>query len=462
MHRSAPGNIIHKHRLLFNSGKTKNIHFRIRQLKTLKKAVMECDEAIMKAVELDMKRHPAEAYVSEIGVLINEIDFALRNLKSWAKPRKVKTPLIRNFFGFSSHFPASSYLYPEPLGVVLIIGTWNYPIQFTLSPLVGAIAAGNCSVIKPSEVAHNSSAVIARIIREHFTDDHISVVEGGADTTQALLEEKFDHIFFTGGTRVGGIVMKAAAKHLTSLTLELGGKNPCIVDRDAHIEFTAKRIVYGKFMNAGQTCVAPDYLLAEKTIKKKLLEHIEKSIRDFYGDDPSQSPDYARIINDRHFHRLSLLLEEGEIVIGGETKAEERYIAPTVIDNVPLDAKIMEEEIFGPILPIIEYRDLSETISFIRERPKPLALYYFSRNRKNQEMVLRETSSGGGTINDTFMHILNPNLPFGGTGYSGMGKYHGKAGFDTFSNMKGVMKKSILFDIPFRYAPYRDKLKYLR
>lgn len=455
--------ILQNQRRFFNSGKTKDISFLIQQLKNLKKAITENEEAILRACKSDMKKPPLEAYTSERGIVLNEIDHAVKHLKSWTKPKRIKTPLLHtHFFGVAQHFFASSYIYPEPYGVVLIMGPWNYPFQLMLNPLVGAIAAGNCSILKPSEIAPHASSVIARIIGEHFDPDFISVIEGSTETAQSLLAEKFDYIFFTGGTRVGKIVMEAAARHLTPVTLELGGKNPCIVDHDVHVEHTARRIVWGKFFNAGQTCMTTDYLLVDRIIKKKLLLSIKKTIREFYGDDPSKSPDYARIINEKHFERLSGLLKEGEIIIGGDTNSANRYIAPTVIDNVSPEHEIMKEEIFGPILPGIEYEKLDDAISFVNERPKPLALFFFSKDKKKQDRVLGGTSSGGGCINETFVHQINFGLPFGGVGESGIGKYHGKFSYDTFSNKKGIMKKSFLLDLKLRYPPYKDKFRRLR
>lgn len=315
MYQSVIGDIIQKQRKFFNSGKTRDTSFRIQQLLTFKKAIADNEEIILRAAALDMNKPALEAYVSEIGTVMNEVDDAIKHLKSWAKPQKVKTPLLNTrFFGFVHHFLASSYIYTEPYGVILIIGPWNYPFQLTIAPLVGAIAAGNCSILKPSEIAPHTSHAITKIIGENFDSGYVSVIEGGIETAQTLLAERFDYIFFTGGTRVGKIVMEAAAKQLIPVTLELGGKNPCIIDRDVHIEYTARRIAWGKFFNAGQTCIAPDYLLADKSIKKKLLETIKKYIREFYGDDPSKSPDYARIINENHFNRLSELLKEGEVI----------------------------------------------------------------------------------------------------------------------------------------------------
>lgn len=445
--------ITHQQRAFFSTGKTKPIEFRIEQLKVLRQAVTDNQSAILEALAADLHKPAFEAYAAEIGV-VREIEFALKHIKSWVKPRKVATPF--------DQFPASAKIYPEPLGSVLIIGPWNYPFQLMISPLVGAIAAGNCAVLKPSEIAAHTSRVVADIVRKNFDPAYITVVEGGVDTTQDLLKEKFDHIFFTGGTTVGKIIMEAAAKHLTPVTLELGGKSPCIVDSDVQIEYTARRIVWGKFINVGQTCIAPDYLLVDKAVKSDLLTAIKSCIHEFYGDEPSKSPDYGRIVSPKHFSRLAELLKDSKALIGGETKPEDCYIAPTVIDSVSLEDKVMQEEIFGPILPVIEYTNLEEALSIVNERPKPLSLYFFSKNKQKQEQVLRETSSGGVCINDTVMQVGISELPFGGVGNSGMGSYHGKASFDTFSHQKSVLKKSFWFDLKLRYAPYEGKLDLLK
>jgi len=444
--------IIRKQREFFATGKTKDVEWRIEQLKRLKQAVVDAQEAIVNAVKADLGRPDFEAYF-EI-VAISEINYALKNIKSWVKPKKVSSGI--------EQFPASAQIYPEPLGVVLIIAPWNYPFQLMISPLTGAIAAGNCAVLKPSEVAANTSRVIADIIQKTFDPAYIAVVEGGVEISQQLLEEKFDHIFFTGGTAIGKIVMQAAAKHLTPVTLELGGKSPCIVDSDVDLKYAAKRITWGKYLNAGQTCIAPDYLLVDRRIKSDLLTEIKKCVGEFYGDDPAQSPDYARLISRRHFERLEPLLKDGEIVIGGQTNPEEKYIAPTVVDQVSWESPLMQDEIFGPILPVLEYTDLKEAIAQINARPKPLALYIFSKDKQKQEQVLQETSSGGVCINDTVMHIGVSTLPFGGVGDSGIGNYHGKASFDTFSHYKSVLKKGFRLDPNWRYPPYKDKLSLLK
>lgn len=445
--------IINLQRQFFSSGKTTEVAFRIEQLKNLKQSIYNNEKFILKALKADLNRPEFEGYL-EIAIVQQEINHALKHIKSWLKPKKVKTPI--------EQFPASAYIYPEPLGSVLIIGAWNYPFCLTILPLVGAISAGNCAILKPSEIAAQTSSVIADIINKTFDPDYIAVVEGGVKTCQELLGEKFEHIFFTGGTKVGKIIMEAAAKNLTSFTLELGGKSPCIVDDNVNIQEAAKRITWGKFINAGQTCVAPDYLLVNRRIKKDLLINIKKYIQQFYGDNPATSPDYARIINDRQFERLTALLKDGKIIIGGQTLASERYIAPTVIENVSYDAPLMQEEIFGPILTVLEYSDLNEAIALINSRPKPLALYFFSKDKAKQQLVLKSTSSGGVCINDTIMQASIAELPFGGIGDSGMGNYHGKASFDTFSHYKSVLQKTFLFDFNWRYAPYKDKVKQLK
>ncbi len=447
------GEIIRKQRDFFRSGETKNVSFRIQQLKTLKKAVLDHQLEILDALRADLNKPEFEAYGTEI-VVVREIDYAIKRLKSWTKPKKVSVPI--------EQIPGSARIYPEPLGVVLIISPWNYPFYLMISPLVGAIAAGNCAILKPSEIAPCTSHVVADMLSKHFDSAFITVIEGGIEISQQLLAEKFDHIFFTGGTAVGRIVMEAAAKHLTPVTLELGGKSPCIVDVDIDIKHTARRIIWGKFLNAGQTCIAPDYLLVNRTIKQDLLDSIQKGIQEFYGDNPVTSPDYARIINQKHFKRLIEFIQVGKIVIGGDTKPDEYYIAPTVVDNISLEDSVMQEEIFGPVLPVIEYTELTEAIAIINARPKPLALYFFSKNKNLQQRVLRETSSGSVCLNDTLMQFAVSDLPFGGVGDSGIGSYHGKAGFDTFSHYKSVLHKSLSVDPNWRYAPYKGKLQLLK
>ena len=441
--------VIDRQRQFFATGKTKEVDFRRQQLEKLKATIKKNSPAILDALYTDLHKPEFEGYF-ELAVT-QDIDYALKHLKSWVKPKKVKAPLTQ--------FPASARIYPEPLGVALIIGPWNYPFSLMISPLIGAIAAGNCSVLKPSEIAPNTSKVLTKIIEDTFESEYIAVFEGGVDTSQQLLAEKFDHIFFTGGTKVGKIIMEAAAKHLTPVTLELGGKSPCIVDRDINLTEAAKRITWGKFLNAGQTCIAPDYLLVDAAIKPDLLREMNQCISGYYGKNPANSPDFARIVSDIQFNRLNSFLEHGDIVAGGQTNKSDRYIAPTIIDNISLDAPIMQEEIFGPILPVIKYDHLDEALAIISDRSKPLALYIFSNNKNLQQQILQATSSGGVCINDTIMQVGINELPFGGVGDSGIGSYHGVASFDTFSHHKSVLKKSFRFDLNWRYAPYAEKIE---
>ena len=451
--------ILKKQRDFFETGATKDISFRIEKLKILKKAIIDNEREIMNALRKDLNKVPFESYVMEIGLVIKEIDGAIKHLPKWSKRKKVKSPLM--------HFPSSSTIRPEPYGVVLIITTWNYPFQFAMLPLVGAIAAGNCSLIKPSEYSPYTSEVIDRLINENFKGSFITVVQGGKEINQAVLAEKFDTIFFTGSTNVGKIVMEAASKHLTPVTLELGGKSPCIVDESANIELAAKRIVWGKIINAGQTCVAPDYLLVDHRIKEKLIGKMIKYSEKFYGSSPLTNEAYPKIINENHFKRLTNLMKNENIIYGGGFTEQTLKIEPTIIDEPSWDRPLMEEEIFGPILPVLAFRNLSDVIRLINQKAKPLSLYLFTRDKKNEERLMRDTSSGGVCINDTIIQVSSPHLPFGGVGESGMGMYHGKASFDTFSHFKGIMKKSNCLDLPFRYPPYgnmnfiKKMMKYL-
>ncbi|MEM6350927.1 MAG: aldehyde dehydrogenase [Cyanobacteria bacterium P01_D01_bin.14] len=449
---TAPADILQAQRDFFATGATKPVEFRIAQLERLKSAILARQAEIVQAAKDDLGRPEFEGYF-EIGV-VSELSYILKNLKKWAKPRWVGVPLPQ--------LPGSAWVQPEPLGVVLVIGPWNYPFQLVISPLMGAIAAGNCVILKPSELAPATSRVVAELVQETFDPSYVAVIEGGVETAQALLAEKFDHIFFTGGTRVGQIVMEAAAKQLTPVTLELGGKSPCIVDKDVNVEVTAKRIAWGKYLNMGQTCVAPDYLLVHEDIKLPLLAELQKVLGEFYGEDPASSPDLARLISDKQFDRLEPLLAGETVAIGGETDRTQRYIAPTVLNNVSWDAPIMQEEIFGPLLPVVTYESIDEAISQINARPKPLALYVFSRDRKLQDKVLSETSSGGACVNDVFLQVAVWNMPFGGVGQSGIGAYHGKTSFETFSHQKSVLKKPFWFDLAWRYAPYANKLGFFK
>ncbi len=442
--------IMKSQRSFFESDRTKDVSFRIGQLRKLHQVIHENETMLLDAFAADMRKPRLEGYASEIAMTLNEISYAINKLATWTRPKIVITarPIL----------PSICYLTREPLGVVLILAPWNYPFQLALGPLVGAIAAGNCAVVKPSEIAPATSDLIERIFRKNFDPSYISVVTGGPDTAQALLEERFDHIFYTGSSRVGRIVMEAASHHLTPVTLELGGKSPCIVDADVNLKYASRRIAWAKFFNAGQTCVAPDYLLVDEQIKQLFIEELKRQIHGFFGKDPSLSPDYARIINSAHFKRLSSYLEQGTIVLGGQTQPEELFISPTIMDHVNMDAPIMTEEIFGPILPVVSYVDIKDAIAFVKRRPKPLSLYVFSRDREKQDQVVSGTSSGAVCINDAVVHFVSHYLPFGGIGDSGMGAYHGRWSFETFSHTKSIVKNTMLFDIPLRYAPYRFKL----
>lgn len=446
--------LVRKQRHYFNSGRTRELGLRIEQLRSLKTAIHRYEKDIMHALWEDMKKPAFEAYTTEVDCVLCELNHVLKNVHSWAKPIKVPTPLI--------HFPASSYIYPQPRGVVLIVAPWNYPFHLLFLPLVGAIAAGNCAVLKPSEISANTSSIAAQIIEQNFDPSIVSVVEGDANVSQSLLAQKFDYIFFTGGTSIGKIVMEAAAKTLTPVTLELGGKSPCVVDEDTNIDRTARRIVWGKFLNAGQTCVAPDYLLVHESVKDRLVAKMKEYVTAFYGEDPWVSPDYARIINEKNCQRLAELMQDGNTVIGGDVDIQNLYVSPTIIQDVSVEDKIMQEEIFGPILPVIEFKDLAHAISIINTQPNPLALYFFSNNRNNQRRMRSETMSGTMCINDTISQLVSSYLPFGGVGSSGIGAYHGKASFDTFSHGKSVLKKSFIIDYNVKYPPYRKRLNMIK
>jgi aldehyde dehydrogenase (NAD+) len=443
--------ILEKQRTFFAQGKTKNINFRIEQLEKLKKSIIEHEEKIINALHADLGKPSFVAYSTEIYFCLEEINNVLKNIKAWARPARVKT-------GWTL-FPASSFIFHEPLGTVLIIATWNYPFQLNIMPLIGAMAAGNCAILKPSEFATNTTNLLADLISNTFDSSYITLVKGDGAQTKALIEKKFDYIFFTGSSRVGKLVMQAAATNLTPVTLELGGKSPCIVDSTASIETSAKRILAGKFANAGQSCIAPDYLFVDKKIKEELLEQFSINLKKFYGTDPYKSQDYSKIINRKHFSRLINLLEEAKILIGGEHNIDKLFIEPTIVEIESKDHTnpLMHEEIFGPILPIISYENVDEAISYIKSHAKPIAIYCFSRNKSLMERIVNETSSGGVCINHTTLQIANLNLPFGGVGQSGFGRYHGKAGFLAFSNPKSIAKTSFFIDTPTWYPPYDTK-----
>ncbi|MEE2616912.1 MAG: aldehyde dehydrogenase [Bacteroidota bacterium] len=447
-------NYIENQENYFRKGNTLPISKRKKLLKNLKKEILSNEDKIFQALNNDLRKSNYETYLTEIGILISEIDLFLSNLKKWAKPKKVKSSLLS--------FPSSDYIYSEPYGKVLIISPWNYPFQLAVLPLMSAIAAGNTVVLKPSEHAPNTSSLIKEIIEKIFDKSHALVVEGAAETASKLLEYRWDYIFFTGSVKIGKIVATAAAKHLTPTTLELGGKNPCIIDDSVDLRLTSRRIVWGKFVNAGQTCIAPDFLIVKRNIKEQLIDHLSKEIERAYGKDPKESEDYPRIVNKTNLSRLSNMIKDTKILFGGEYDIETCYFSPTIIDEPRIDSPIMDEEIFGPILPIISYDDENQIEKLISKYEKPLALYVFSTNKTFSEKIIRKYSFGGGAINDTIIHVGNPNLPFGGVGYSGIGAYHGKSSFDLLSHKKSIVKKGNWLDIKIRYAPYKGKLEYVK
>jgi len=447
--------IVTAQRTFFDSGATKLIEFRLHQLATLRKALKTYGNRIIEALDKDFKKPKYETIATEIAVTIYEIDHVAKHLKKWAKPKKVKTPIV--------HLFSQSFIYPEPYGVALIIGAWNYPINLVLNPLIGAIAAGNCAVIKPAYTAQESSKVLYDMILEFFPEEYIAVAQKYPGVYDEILNQKFDYIFFTGSTDVGKTTMQAAAKHLTPVTLELGGKSPAIVYKDADVDVSARRILWGKCINAGQTCIAPDYALVHTSKVNEFIEAAKKYIAQFYGNDVQQSPDFARIIDTVQFERLERMLKNCTIVAGGQTHKDERFIAPTILTNISLDHPSMQEEIFGPILPVLEFNTIEEAISIVKKFHKPLALYLFTKEKKIWKKVIEEVSFGGGCINETISHYVSPYLPFGGVGYSGIGQYHGKASFDTFTHYKGVLKKPFWIDTFLRYPPYnKGKVSFIK
>lgn len=440
----------------FNTQQTKDISFRKEQLKKLSKAIKSYESDILEALYTDLGKNKVEAYATEIGITLKSIKNARKELKNWTKTKNVDTPLYL--------FPTKSYIKKEPYGTVLIIAPFNYPFQLVFEPLIGAIAAGNTAIIKPSELTPNVARVIKRLTNETFDANYIEVIEGGIEETQTLIHLPFDYVFFTGSENVGKIVYQAASENLVPVTLEMGGKSPVIVDETANIKVASERICFGKFTNAGQTCVAPDYILVHESVKDDLITALSKTLREFYGQNIQQSPDYGRIVNLKHYHRLTSLLNSAQmnIVFGGHSDEDERYIEPTLLDHVTNDSAIMQEEIFGPILPILTYQSLDEAIAFIHQRPKPLSLYLFSEDENATQRVINELSFGGGAINDTLMHLANPKLPFGGVGASGMGRYHGKYSFDTFTHEKSYIFKSTRLESGVHLPPYKGKFKYIK
>lgn len=428
----------------FRSGETLDVKWRLERLKAFEAAVRKWEKPLCEALWTDLHKSYEEAYLTEVSLLLGEIRSHIHNLRKWSRPKRVSTPL--------KMFPSRSRIVSEPLGTALIIAPWNYPVQLLLTPLVGAISSGCTAVLKPSPYVPNVSKVTRQLIEDTFNDEYIAVIQGNRDVNAALLEERWDLIFFTGSPALGKIVMGAAARNLTPVVLELGGKSPCIVDKDADIKTAARRIAWGKSLNAGQTCIAPDYLMLHEDIKDVFLKELELNFKELLGDNPQETKHFVRIVNDKAFDRLEGYLKDGKVVSGGRTDKSDRYFEPTVLDDVPQDATVMNEEIFGPIFPVRTFKEIDEVISYVVSREKPLALYYFGGQG---DKVLRHTSSGGACINDTIMHIANENVPFGGVGNSGLGSYHKKRSFDAFTHYRAVITTPTFLDLPFRYMPYR-------
>jgi aldehyde dehydrogenase (NAD+) len=427
-----------------------DLNFRKETLIKLLNNIIIHEDEIIKALYDDFKKPAFEAVLTETSYVISELKDTIKNMSKWAKSKKVFPSLL--------NFPSTDYIYKDPYGKVLIIAPWNYPFQLALCPLVSAVAAGNQVVLKPSELTGNTAAIIAKIITKTFHVNHVEVIQGGVDVSKNLLAQRWDYIFFTGSVSVGKIVAKSAAEHLTPVTLELGGKNPCIIDETANLKLAAKRIVWGKFMNAGQTCIAPDYILIQKDMKDKFIGYMKEEVTAAYGNNPKESPDFARIINVKNWNRLKEMIDNDKVIFGGQTDASDCYIAPTLIDESDIDSLIMKDEIFGPLLPIIKYSSDADIYTVISKHEKPLSLYVFTENKRFAKQIIQDYSFGGGCINDTVVHFLNKRLPFGGVGHSGIGAYHGALSFDIFSHKKGIVKKANWLDLPLRYAPYKDKL----
>ena len=441
-------------RAYFASGQTLPVQARIQALDNLERAILHHEDALYQALQMDLGKSRTEAYLCEVSLTLSELRYVRKHVKRWSGRQWVPSALAQ--------LPGRASILPEPYGVALILSPWNYPVLLTLEPLIGALAAGNCAVVKPSAYSPHTSAVLAALIGEALPPEHAAVVEGGRQENQCLLEQSFDYIFFTGSVAVGREVMTKAAAHLTPVTLELGGKSPCMVDETADLTVAARRIVFGKFLNCGQTCVAPDYVLVSQSVKEKFLSEIVCEIGRMYGPDPLQNLSYGKIINQKHFMRLASLLDREKVVVGGGCDPERLRIAPTVLVEPAEGSPLVEEEIFGPLLPVLPYRSLPELLDEQRQKPRPLALYLFTRSRETERAVLGGLTYGGGCVNDTIVHLTDPRLPFGGVGNSGMGACHGKAGFDAFTHWKSVLKKGRL-DLPLRYPPYgEDKLRKLK
>lgn len=437
--------IVNAQRAYFLTGATRPVETRIACLKKLQGEIRAREEKINDALKKDLNKAPSETYMTETGLALDELRCQIGHIRRWSRERTVATPLAQ--------FPSRSFVSPEPYGVALVMAPWNYPFQLSMEPLIGAVAAGNCVVLKPSAYAPATSQVMADIVASCFAPEHVTVVQGGRQENQDLLKQRFDTIFFTGGVTVGKLVMESAAKHLTPVTLELGGKSPCIVDSTADIAVAARRIAFGKYLNAGQTCVAPDYLLVHASVRDALLSGIQKEIRSFFGERPLDCENLPRIVNEKHMARLKGLIEGEQVVCGGETQG--LRMAPTILTGVTRESPIMQEEIFGPILPVMTFEDVGEVIDFVREGEKPLALYLFTTDKAVQRRILDSVSFGGGCVNDTIIHLATTHMGFGGVGNSGMGSYHGRRSFETFSHMRSIVKKANWLDLPMRYHPYK-------
>ena len=445
--------IVKKEREYFKTGATLSYKFRLNALKKLKEAIIRNEKEIMNALFLDLGKSATESYMCEVGMVLSELKYAIRHLKEWIKRDRVTTPLAQ--------FPSKSFIVKEPLGVVLVMSPWNYPFMLAIDPLIGAIGAGNCVVVKPASYAKNTSLVIKKLLGECFDERYVSVVLGGREENSALLEQRFDYIFFTGSVSVGKFVAEKASKNLTPVTLELGGKSPCVIDKTANLKISARRLAFGKFLNVGQTCVAPDYLLIEKSIKEEFLKYFKAEIVKMFGEEPLKNESYGKIINEKHFNRICGLIDKDKVIFGGESDEKSQKIAPTILDNVTLDDACMKEEIFAPILPVITYEKVEEAINIISKFEKPLALYLFSTDKVTINKFLNTVPYGGGCVNDTIIHLATTKMGFGGVGYSGYGSYHGKRSFLLFSHEKSIVKKSPSIDLPIRYQPYsklKDKL----
>lgn len=440
------GKLVRHQQKYFETGRTRSYAFRRKALERLERTIRQMEPEIERALKKDLNKSSFESYMTEIGMTLSELRYVKRHLHTWMKEKQVLTP--------AAQFCGKSYVASEPYGVVLVMSPWNYPFMLCMEPLIGALAAGNCCVIKPSNYSPEVSSVIKKIIQRAFPQKYAAVVEGGREENSRLLEQKFDYIFFTGGVTVGRLVMEKAAAHLTPVTLELGGKSPCIVEKTANLKLAAKRLVFGKFLNAGQTCVAPDYVLVQREVKQVFLRYVVFWMEKMYGEGLERKESYPKIINEKHFKRICALMEQEEIIAGGVTDKRTLQIAPTVLDHVKKDAPVMQEEIFGPVLPVLEFTSIEEAEQFVRERPKPLALYLFTRDKQVEKRIVRNISYGGGCINDTIIHLATSRMGFGGVGGSGMGSYHGAESFRTFSHQKSIVKKANWIDIPLRYAPY--------